>query len=192
MSLPLTFSCSSKSRLFLSFLVLPFWCLLTWVVLDKFQKLLRETRSKTGYTERKKILDLVICVSLCLFYIVVVSSGIDFLIVNQRIGSVNHVLILCHVGCNQYTHTHIQLLYGWMNFVRDNPGKPVREETFTHLHLSWSSIVFYLLYPAAFIAAFCVLNHILIVMSVLTIHHLLCNIWFDWLPIVHQQSTAPH
>ena len=38
MPLPLTISCSSKSRLVLSFLVLPFWYLLTRVVLDKLQK----------------------------------------------------------------------------------------------------------------------------------------------------------
>ena len=38
MPLPLTVSCSSKSRLVLPFLVLPFWYLLTRVVPDKFQK----------------------------------------------------------------------------------------------------------------------------------------------------------
>jgi len=38
MPLSLTISCSSKSRLVLPFLVLPFWYLLTWVVPDKFQK----------------------------------------------------------------------------------------------------------------------------------------------------------
>ena len=38
MPLPLTISCSSKSRLVLTFLVLPFWYLLTRVVLDIFQK----------------------------------------------------------------------------------------------------------------------------------------------------------
>jgi len=38
MSLPLTISYSSKSRLVLTFLVLHFWYLLTRVVLDKFQK----------------------------------------------------------------------------------------------------------------------------------------------------------
>ena len=37
MSLTLTISCSSKSRLVLPFLVLPFWYLLTRVVSDKFQ-----------------------------------------------------------------------------------------------------------------------------------------------------------
>ena len=42
MPLPLTISCSSKSRLVLSFLVLPFWYLLTRVDLDIFQ-----TSSKT-------------------------------------------------------------------------------------------------------------------------------------------------
>jgi len=34
-----------------------------------------------------------------------------------------------------------------MDFVQDNPGEPVTEETFTHSHLSWSSIVPYLLHP---------------------------------------------
>jgi len=38
MPLPLTISCSSESRLVLTFLVLPFWYLLTRVVPDKFQK----------------------------------------------------------------------------------------------------------------------------------------------------------
>jgi len=38
--------------------------------------------------------------------------------------------------------------YGSMDFVRDNPGEPVPEETFTHSHLSWSSIVPYLLPPS--------------------------------------------
>jgi len=37
MPLPLTISCSSKSRLVLTFLVLPFWYLLARVVPDKFQ-----------------------------------------------------------------------------------------------------------------------------------------------------------
>jgi len=36
MPLPLTISCSSKSRLVLTFLVLPFWYLLTRVVPDIF------------------------------------------------------------------------------------------------------------------------------------------------------------
>jgi len=38
MPLPLTISCSSKSRLVLPFLVLSFWYLLIRVVLDRFQK----------------------------------------------------------------------------------------------------------------------------------------------------------
>ena len=38
MPLPLTISCSCKSRLVLTFLVLPFWYLLTQVVPDIFQK----------------------------------------------------------------------------------------------------------------------------------------------------------
>ena len=38
-------------------------------------------------------------------------------------------------------YTHTQLFYGSMDFVRDKMGEPVPEETFTHSHLSWSSIV---------------------------------------------------
>jgi len=38
-----------------------------------------------------------------------------------------------------WTHTHTQTFYGSMDFVRDNPGERVPEETFTHSHLSWSS-----------------------------------------------------
>jgi len=51
MPLPLTISCSSKSRLALIFLVLPFWYLLTRVVPDIFQK-----SSKT-----------VVCVCVCTY-----------------------------------------------------------------------------------------------------------------------------
>jgi len=39
-----------------------------------------------------------------------------------------------------HTHTHTPF-YGSMDFVGDNLGEPVPEETFTHSHLSWSSIV---------------------------------------------------
>jgi len=42
----------------------------------------------------------------------------------------------------------LQPFYGSLNFVRDNPGKPVPEETFTHSHLSWLSIIPYLLPPS--------------------------------------------
>jgi len=48
-------------------------------------------------------------------------------------------------------HTHTQPFYGSMNFVWDNPGEPVPEETFTHSHLSWSSIVPCLIHPSTMI-----------------------------------------
>ena len=41
-----------------------------------------------------------------------------------------------------------QPFYGSLHFVWDNPGEPVPEETFTRSHLSWSSIVPYLLHPS--------------------------------------------
>ena len=43
--------------------------------------------------------------------------------------------------------THTQPFYSSLDFVRDNPGEPVPEETFTHSHLSWSSVIPYLLPP---------------------------------------------
>jgi len=51
---------------------------------------------------------------------------------------------------NKHTHTntHTQLFYDSLYFIRDNLGEPVPEETFTHSHLSWSSIVSYLLHPS--------------------------------------------
>jgi len=49
---------------------------------------------------------------------------------------------------NTHTHTHTQPFYGSMDFVPDNRGEPVPEETFTHSHLSWSSIIPYLLHPS--------------------------------------------
>ena len=47
-----------------------------------------------------------------------------------------------------HTHTHTQPFYGSMDFVRNNPGELISEETFTHSHLSWSSIVPYPLPPS--------------------------------------------
>jgi len=47
-----------------------------------------------------------------------------------------------------HTHTYTQPFYGSLDFVRNNPGEPVPEETFAHSHLSWSSIVSYLLHPS--------------------------------------------
>jgi len=44
--------------------------------------------------------------------------------------------------------THIQPFYSSQDFVWDNPDEPVPEETFTHSHLSWSSVVPYLLHPS--------------------------------------------
>ena len=42
---------------------------------------------------------------------------------------------------NTHTIHNTQPFYGSVDFVRDNPGEPVPEETFTHSHPSWSSII---------------------------------------------------
>jgi len=49
-------------------------------------------------------------------------------------------MYLC-LSTSAHTHTHTQPFYGSVEFVRDNPGEPVSEETFTHSHSSWSSII---------------------------------------------------
>jgi len=49
---------------------------------------------------------------------------------------------------NAHTHTHTQPFYGSMDFVWDNLAESVPEETFTQSHLSWSSIIPYLLPPS--------------------------------------------
>jgi len=48
-----------------------------------------------------------------------------------------------------HTHTNIQtdkLFYGSLDFVRDNPGESVPEETFTHSHLLWLQSMAYSLF----------------------------------------------
>ena len=47
-----------------------------------------------------------------------------------------------------HLHTHTQPFYSCLDFVQDNPGEPVPEETFTHSHLSWSSVICGLLSPS--------------------------------------------
>ena len=53
----------------------------------------------------------------------------------------------CQMSINNHMHarTHAHTFHGSLDFVRDNPGEPVPEEIFTHSHLSWSSIILYLL-----------------------------------------------
>ena len=48
-------------------------------------------------------------------------------------------------GTSKHTHT---LFYSSLDFARDNQGEAVSEETFTHLHLLWSSVIPYLLPPS--------------------------------------------
>jgi len=51
------------------------------------------------------------------------------------------LISLANLQLTEHTHTHTQPFYGSVDFVRDNPGEPVPEETFTHSHSSWSSII---------------------------------------------------
>jgi len=49
------------------------------------------------------------------------------------------------------THKHTQPFYGFLDFILDNPGEPVPEETFTNSHPSWSSFIPYLPPPSIMI-----------------------------------------
>ena len=129
MPMPLTISCSSKSRLVLTFLVLPFWYLLTRVVPDIFQK-----SSET-----------VVCVLQAQY------RGVDYgrILLGEsgfRFGETCHMTFLLfiylglmllmlfsakgHLICQ---HTHAQPFYSSLVFVRDSPGELVPEVTFRHL-----------------------------------------------------------
>jgi len=53
-----------------------------------------------------------------------------------------------HPHTHTHTHTHTQPFYGSLDSIRNKPGEPVPEETFTHSHLSWLSVIPYLLPPS--------------------------------------------
>jgi len=53
----------------------------------------------------------------------------------------NVVHITAILNRHTWQHTHTQPFYGSVEFVPDNPGEPVPEETFTHSNSSWSSII---------------------------------------------------
>jgi len=62
-----------------------------------------------------------------------------------------YTIINFNKSTNDNIYTHTQPFYGSMDFVRDNPGEPVPEETFTHSHQLQSSIITYLLLPSIMI-----------------------------------------
>jgi len=81
--------------------------------------------------------------------------------------------------------THIQPFYGSLDFAQDNPGEPVPEETFTHLHISWSSIIPYLLPPSTMIHG--ILSVQLMCLTVF-FHNLSPS--FLWSPLYLEPSTS--
>ena len=54
-----------------------------------------------------------------------------------------------YIGQRSFTHT--QQFYGSLDSVQDNTSEPVPEETLTHTHLSWTSVVPCLLPPSIMI-----------------------------------------
>jgi len=68
-------------------------------------------------------------------YLVNVETEDQRKVQTQAIGNKYVNVTVCNA------HTHTQPFYGSVEFVGDNPGEPVLEETFTHSHSSWSSII---------------------------------------------------
>ena len=95
MPLPLTVSCSSKSRLVLTFLVLPFWHLLTQVVPDIFQK-----NSKT-----------VVCVSRGTCSLIQQKQYLQLCILYQLLDSNNLCKQMSSSLCTCYSLYHYILVY---------------------------------------------------------------------------------
>jgi len=90
----------------------------------------------------------------CLCILVVVNDSETHTHTDTFVCRRTHTHIHMHTHTHTHTHTQQQQqqqqqpFYGSMDFVQDNPGEPVPEATFTHSHLSWSSIVPYLLHPS--------------------------------------------
>jgi len=70
------------------------------------------------------------------------------LLINFEVNCSIYRVLCLFIMWNMKMNAHTQPFYGSLDFVQDNPGEPVPEETFTHLHLSWSSIIPYLLPPS--------------------------------------------
>jgi len=72
--------------------------------------------------------------------------------INACLHACKHTCMHAHTHArmhtHKHTHTHTQPFYDSLDFVRDNPSEPVPEETFTNSHLSWSSVIPYLLPPS--------------------------------------------
>jgi len=78
----------------------------------------------------------------------VFTGRILFLMLNEQLQSTMNFIVLwsCSFRLYEHTHTHTHRFMA-LDSVWDNPGEPVPEETFTHLHPLWSSIIPYLLHP---------------------------------------------
>ena len=73
-----------------------------------------------------------------------IIRGIPFLWTNCIIRNCS---LSTRARTHTHTNTHTQPFHSSLDFVQDNSGELVPEETFTHSHLSWSSIIPYLLPP---------------------------------------------
>ena len=96
---------------------------------------------------------------------------------------VHHTHARTHARTHTHTHTHNHFTV--LDFVQDYPDESVPEETFTHSHLSWSSIILHRLPPSTAIHG--ILPDQFIGLTVF-LHNLCPNLlWcFVWHPPLHQ------
>jgi len=84
------------------------------------------------------------CTKATLFIILKTSSPIQ--VEKETKGTSKQRLTLkITVKMEVSKHTHTKLFLRLSGFSLGQPGEPVPEETFTHSHISWSSIIPYLL-----------------------------------------------
>jgi len=83
-----------------------------------------------------------------------------------------------------YYYNHFTALWT-SDFFWDNPGEPVPEETFTHSHISWSSIIPYLLPPS-----FTIHGILLVQFTCLTVFFTISLQGFFGLPLGLAPSTS--
>jgi len=74
----------------------------------------------------------------------------EWLMATMGVNGWMFLLVLAHLGCpGQNLESRKTVV--WVCVVSDYPGEPVPEETFTHSHLIWSSIILYQLPPSTVI-----------------------------------------
>ena len=80
--------------------------------------------------------------------IVILPKNNMFVVIHKELCQKNNRLNSALLHYPKMCSTPTQPFYGSLDSVWDNLREPVPEETFTHSHRSWSSVIPYLLHPS--------------------------------------------